>query len=106
VVQPDLVLASDGFLDGLALVNGASLADAFVLNFVWLGGPAPPGSQPYDLYMLDGQGQATVIGQGLTQPLGSVPEPAALFLLAMGLTRVAIRRGARARALRPGARIL
>ena len=96
VVQPDPVLASDGFFDDLALVNGASLADAFVLNFVWLGGPAHPGSQPYELYVLDGQGQTTVIGEGQTQPRVVVPEPAALFLLGMGLTSVAIRRGARA----------
>lgn len=95
VVQPDPVLASDGFLDGLALVNGASLADAFVLNFLWLGGPAQPGSQPYELYELNSQGQLTVVGRGQTQARGSVPEPAALFLLAMGLTRVAMRRGAR-----------
>lgn len=48
-IQPDLALASDGFLDALALQTGASLTNPFTLTFVWLG-TGLPSSQPFTIY--------------------------------------------------------
>jgi len=87
---PPVGLDSDGFLDELALVNNASLADAFILDFVWLGGPAFPGVQDYETYTLNGGFRVTGVGQ--TQPLRQAPEPGTVALLAFGGTLIAIRR--------------
>src|SRR5262245_57145916 len=44
-LQPDSGLSADGLYDALALVDGASTASLFTLQFVWLGGPdATPGA--------------------------------------------------------------
>ena len=82
--QPDAVLQSDGLYDALALTGGASLADAFVLSFVWLGAPGTtPGSQPFTVNQFDEDGNLTVIDTGRTVPVGQtpLPEPSTLLLV-------------------------
>jgi len=94
--EPDVVLNSPGGYDALALVGGPSLAGPFVLNFVWLGGGRGPGSQPFEIYALDQQGDLTVIEDGRTVSR-AVPEPALLTLLGLagvGAARVVRRRRA------------
>ena len=86
VLQRDIVLGvkMPGEFDALALVNNPSIANPFSLTFVWLGGAAVPGSQPFILYQFDDQGiNQGVIGRGVTQNV--VPEPASGLLLASGL---------------------
>lgn len=69
--------------DAYALVNNASLADRFVVDFVWTGGSQGPGSQYFVVYdSLTG----TLLGDGCTSP---VPVPAAAWLLGSGLVAVA-----------------
>jgi hypothetical protein len=70
VIQPDPQLPTlPGVYDALALVEGASLADPFVVRFVWLGGPGLPGAQPWDLNQYDAQGNLlAVLASGTTVP--------------------------------------
>lgn len=73
-IQPDLTLHSDGFYDALALRDDPSLADPFLVRFVWLGSGVP-GTQPFNVYDQD----FSVISQGQTAP---IPEPSTpLFML-------------------------
>jgi hypothetical protein len=81
VFQPDVVLNSPGAFDALAKVAGASLADPFIMNFVWLGGTRTPGSQPFEIYRLIDE-QLTVIDEGRTIPR-TTPEPATGLLLGL-----------------------
>lgn len=81
VAQPDLGLASDGFLDVLSLAGLAAAAvpvSGFSVSFTYLGAGAP-GSQPFDL--LDSS-SFVVVQSGFTTP---VPEPAAAAMLILGL---------------------
>jgi hypothetical protein len=72
-IQPDPLLPDDGFYDGLSLsASGASLADPFVLDFVWKGSGIPA-SQPYDIYDLGPP--FAVLTSGFTVPATAVPEP-------------------------------
>lgn len=85
-LQPDLALPADGFFDGLALLDGASLASPFSVSFIWLGGAGlAPGSQAFEVYDLTGGFR--VIERGRTVALGTmpVPEPSTLPLLGSGL---------------------
>ena len=85
-LQPDLALPDDGRYDGLALVNAASLTDLFTINFIWLG-LGQPGSQPFEIYSLDSNGNiANILETGQTIPLqANAPEPGSLSLLAAWL---------------------
>jgi hypothetical protein len=49
VTQPDLVLPADGLYTATALVATPSLANPFVLDFVWLGS-GTPGAQPFEVF--------------------------------------------------------
>lgn len=78
LIQPDLGLPDDGFLDGLATVDQAALTEPFVVDFTWLGSGVPA-SQPFETY--NTSGGFTVTGGGETS---NVPEPAGMALLAAG----------------------
>jgi len=77
VWQPDTAIPDDGAYDALSLKDGASLADPFVVSFVWLGSDVP-GSQFFEVYDPD----FNTIVSGETAP---VPEPATLLLVGSGL---------------------
>lgn len=81
VWQPDTAIPDDGAYDALALENAASLADPFVVSFVWLGSEVP-GSQFFEVYDPD----FNIIRSGETAP---VPEPATLLLVGSGLLGLA-----------------
>lgn len=86
-LQPDLGLPADGVYDALALVNEASLADPFLLTFVWLGSPAtPPGSQPFEINRFDAEGTLLeTIEIGVT-----VPEASTWSLVGSGILLLAV----------------
>ena len=81
VWQPDTSIPDDGAYDALALEDAASLADPFVVSFVWLGSEVP-GSQFFEVYAPD----FNIIQSGETAP---VPEPATLLLVGSGLLGLA-----------------
>jgi hypothetical protein len=85
-IQPDTVLPSDGFYDALARIDHASLSDAFLVRFVWLGGAGTqPGSQLFDVYeTVAGSDDLIFIESGET--LQRVPDPPSLLVV---LTAVA-----------------
>ena len=80
VFPPDPYLEADGAYDALALTDGASLRDAFVVSFVYAG-TTPPGTQRFDVNQFDSQGRflrLVISGQTTAQ----IPEPrTALFIL-------------------------
>jgi len=93
-LEPDPLLPNPGRYDSLAVVNVASLADLFTINFIWLGLGQQPGSQPFEIYRFDGTGNVTdIIETGRTIPLqASAPEPGMLALLASGWLGLALQR--------------
>lgn len=70
-LQPDVLLPDDGLYDALALVDGASLASPFTVEFNWMGS-GRPGAQPFVVY----DDNFAAIEAGVT-----VPEPSPLLLL-------------------------
>ncbi len=92
-LQPDLLLGADGVYDALALVDHATVDVSFRIAFTWLGGPTEsPGSQPFEIYELDADGNfLRTLATGVTAP---VPEPGTGPLLALGVLGSALwRRG-------------
>jgi hypothetical protein len=88
-IQPDPVLPDGGWYDAAALVDGASLANAFVVGFTWLGGAAPPGSQRFTVNQFDAAGNLIgYLDQGQTIPR-TVPEPSTLLLMSIGALGIA-----------------
>ena len=100
VVQPDLILADDGFLDVIALAPSDAIDPAqglagFTLRFDWLG-VGTPGAQPFeirDAITFD------LLDVGMTVP---IPEPASAVLVLFGLSLLANRRAANATKSRDG----
>jgi len=83
VVQPDPTPSSDGYYDALALVTDPSLAGPFRVSFLF-SGPGTPGSQPFEIYQLEGDFPRP-FETGRTVPVGNViPEPSTLLLLTAG----------------------
>jgi hypothetical protein len=85
--DPDLGIPAPGEFIAQALVNGASTANPFSVDFIFLGA-GRPGSQPYDLLAFDGQGNfIDSFGSGRTAlPADTtVPEPGTMLLLGSGL---------------------
>jgi hypothetical protein len=85
-VQPDSALPDGGLYDALALVPDASIADPFVVTFVWLGGAGAPGAQQWTLNQWDDAGIDFVgyLGAGQTTPFtepAPVPEPSTFLLV-------------------------
>lgn len=89
VLQPDLNLPDNGAFDALALVDGASTGQPFVVDFIWSGNT--PERQFFDIDQFDSSGNLTaVIDRGVTVP--KVPEPGTFWLVAgaaagLGLAR-------------------
>jgi len=75
--DPDIFLPDDGAYDAQASVNGASLADSFQVDFIWLGS-GNPGSQSFEVY----DNNWDVKESGNTAP---VPEPGTILLVGSGL---------------------
>lgn len=89
-LQPDPFLPDLGRYSALALVDGASLADAFPVSFLWLGGAGTaPGAQPFELNEFDAQGN--FLGTLATGDTVPVPEPHALLFVSAGLGSLAAR---------------
>ena len=76
-VQPDLALRQPGYYDALALRNGPSRADPFVIDFVWIGAGSP-GAQPFDIHNASFQ----TVFSGMTV---AVPEPGTVSLVLAAL---------------------
>lgn len=96
VVQPDLLLADDGFFDAIALGPSDAIQPGlglggFSIRFDWLGSGAP-GTQPFeirDAITFD------LVDTGFTVP---IPEPTSALLIGFGLCLLS---SSRARATRP-----
>jgi hypothetical protein len=88
-LQPDPLLPDVGRYSALALADGASLAEPFLLTFVWLGGPGTaPGIQPFEIVEFDVDGNfIATLETGFTTPATprAVPEPGTLVLALAGL---------------------
>jgi hypothetical protein len=89
VFPPDTSLPDDGLFDSLALVSPIALGGSlggFSVQFDLLGGSSGPGSQPFEVRDVDSIGNinfVNVLATGNT--LSSVPEPAALTIIFIGL---------------------
>ena len=75
-VQPDVLLRADGYLDGLALVNGPAYAGPFQVVVTWRG-QGTPGAQPF--YTYNSNFTPTFTGSTTV-----VPEPGSIFLTSLG----------------------
>jgi hypothetical protein len=86
-LQPDLNLPDQGRYDALALTDAPSIADPFVVNFIWIGQGAP-GSQPFELY--DPAFQTIAVGETILKEAhpgdpAPIPEPDAVLLMGISL---------------------
>lgn len=90
-LQPDAGIPANGVYDAQALVDGASLATPFIVNFVWLGAGSPD-SQSFLVY--DPTFATIPGGTGSSTPPpppgpAPIPEPGTLMLLVGGLACLA-----------------
>ena len=70
-----------GMFDAVALAGNASLANAFSVNFVYLGNGVP-GTQRFDLF----DANTNLLESGFTTPpVSTIPEPCTILLAALGL---------------------
>jgi hypothetical protein len=88
-IQPDLNLPDVGRYSSLALDDAATLAEPFLLTFVWLGGAGTtPGIQPFQINAFDAQGGfLATLDTGFTTPAAAQPVvgPTTLLLTATGM---------------------
>jgi hypothetical protein len=98
-IQADPLLPADGFYEAVALVDNASLADFFTVEFTWRGAGVP-GSQIFELF----DDSFQVIERGETIPLTPIPEPSALLLVGIGLFALRARGAGKNITLRCGTR--
>ncbi|PKG99732.1 PEP-CTERM sorting domain-containing protein [Paraglaciecola sp. MB-3u-78] len=83
VIQPDTGLPDDGLFDSLALASPISLGGSlggFSVQFDWLGSNSGPVAQAFEVY---NPSTFAVLASGST--LSSVPEPASLAMILIGL---------------------
>lgn len=103
-LPPDPVLPADGIYDALALTTGPSLANAFIVNFLWLGAVgSTPGAQAFmvNQWAPDGVTWVASLQEGMTTPLAQpvpVPEPSTLLLMSSAVAGLAWRKRRRRRA--------
>jgi hypothetical protein len=70
-----------GIFDAFASIDNASVADAFSVNFVYLG-TGTPGAQMFDIF----DANANLLESGITaRPGGVIPEPSTIMLSVLGL---------------------
>jgi len=82
--NPDPSLPDDGVYDANAMVDNASLANMFTVNFVWLGNNTNPGPQYFEIY---DSATWSILEDGFTGSNATpVPEPATVFLFGIGVT--------------------
>lgn len=85
---PDATLPADGLYTAIAQQASASLADAFTVDFVWLGAGAPA-AQPFEVF--DDSFNIIATGQTVAPGASAIPEPGSLLLLAGALGLLARR---------------
>jgi hypothetical protein len=86
VIEPDLPLSSNGFLDGLAIALADVLKPGerigeFSVGFDWNSANGAPKSFAYAIY----NNGPTLLESGSTTPSAAVPEPSQWLLAAAGL---------------------
>jgi hypothetical protein len=87
----DPLLPDPGRFDAVALVNGASIASPFSIQFRFLGAGGP-GGQPFELTVFDGPDFGFVSSTPAGQTVrAAVPEPSSLLLFASGLAGAVLR---------------
>jgi hypothetical protein len=105
VLQPDLVLDSNGLYDALAISDSPLFDGPFSVSFTWLDSPLAPGSQAFYTYALNASDTPEPLEFGETRRRASVPEPSTLLLITAAAAAAALRRGRRQSGERPtGAR--
>jgi|HubBroStandDraft_4_1064222.scaffolds.fasta_scaffold308962_1 hypothetical protein len=103
--QPNNPQGALGHYSALALINNPSLAGTFGVDFTYAGS-GTLGSQPFFINQEDSSGNVTsIVASGSTTPLSSVPEPASIGLLGVGVAALGWKRRKRlgASLLIPGA---
>lgn len=96
-LQPDLQLPDNGAYDALALVDNASLANPFTVDFVFLASGSP-GSQPFTINRFDSEGTLLdTLETGFTVPRQTnvVPEPDTWLLVSGALMAISAARARR-----------
>ena len=84
-IQADPNVPDPGRYEAIALIDQASLADFFTLNFIWRGGSGVPGSQRFEVFEILNN-NFVVQERGRTIPLTQpIPEPDVLGLVGIGL---------------------